>query len=67
MGFESLKSRKITSPKPRRFILKMSLPKKKKAKSDVFKIKNSLHRDWLYFSAEKYINLFFFFLLINTT
>lgn len=34
--------------------------KKKKAKSDVFKIKNSFHCKWLYFSAEKYINLFFF-------
>jgi len=31
MGFESLNSHKITSPKPRRFILKMSLQKKKKA------------------------------------
>lgn len=55
MEFESLKSHKITSPKPRRFILKMLLQKRKKKKP------NQMHSrsKTLCTEAEKYINPFF--------
>lgn len=61
MEFESLKSHKITSPQAQKVYIKNVVTKKreKKAKSDAFKIKNSLHWGWeiykpFFFIPDKY-------------